>query len=222
MFLSLCPIMLLCLRLNAINFAHKYLTPFNMYVLLFLSPLQNWRWFHIIKRRGLKSRFLSQIVNAANPTYLYDTCLRGDDVEFRVSRPYAAISYAPTSGYSLVVAEVCIYGGENLHVLHITYMCTYSLLTVYFQFVLSSTFLINYAVYLFKKIKIKSMHMKIISSYFCTHQLHIYVYIKLDAREFRIYERLTPEALTAKIASEVYVCYVRLTFGYSNWSSLLF
>jgi len=46
-----------------------------------------------------------QVVSPGSPTYLYDVCLRADDVDVRASRPYAAVGKT-SSGYTLALAQV--------------------------------------------------------------------------------------------------------------------
>ena len=62
-----------------------------------------------LKRRGLKTRALSQVVSPGSATYLMggDVCLKAnEDLEYRETRPYAAIAYSAATGYTLVTASV--------------------------------------------------------------------------------------------------------------------
>ena len=62
-----------------------------------------------LKRRGLKTRALSQVVSPASATYLMggDVCLKAnEDIEYREARPYAAVALSPATGYTLVTAAV--------------------------------------------------------------------------------------------------------------------
>jgi len=49
------------------------------------------------KRQGLKRRVLSQVVSPGSPTYMYDLSLRQSELDFKPSRPYAAV-YCGTVG----------------------------------------------------------------------------------------------------------------------------
>jgi hypothetical protein len=62
-----------------------------------------------LKRRGLKTRALSQVVSPGSATYLMggDVCLKAnEDIEYREARPYAAVALSPATGYTLVTAAV--------------------------------------------------------------------------------------------------------------------
>ena len=62
-----------------------------------------------LKRKGLKTRALSQVVSPGSATYLMggDVCLKAnEDLEYRDARPYAAIAYSAATGYTLVTASV--------------------------------------------------------------------------------------------------------------------
>ncbi|CEL93038.1 unnamed protein product [Vitrella brassicaformis CCMP3155] len=50
--------------------------------------------------KRIKRRVLAQIVSPGSSTYLYDLCLRADDVGYRESRPYVALM-GTASGYSM-------------------------------------------------------------------------------------------------------------------------
>lgn len=54
----------------------------------------------------LKSRLLSQIVSPGASTYLYDCCLRPDDVEYPENRPFLGLLNLPSNGYTLVEVHV--------------------------------------------------------------------------------------------------------------------
>eukprot|EP00466_Bigelowiella_natans_P010135 jgi/Bigna1/82345/fgenesh1_pg.91_\ len=53
------------------------------------------------KWRGIKQRYLAQIVSAACSTYMHDLCLSASQLEFRENRPYVGIEMG-VLGYSLV------------------------------------------------------------------------------------------------------------------------
>ena len=48
----------------------------------------------------IKKRALTQVVSPGSPNYIYQMCLRPDDIEFGESRPYLGINYTP-QGYSV-------------------------------------------------------------------------------------------------------------------------
>ena len=52
----------------------------------------------------LQQRVLAQVVTPGTPTYVYDACLRTDDLDFADSRPYVGI--APSAG-GFTLVEVC-------------------------------------------------------------------------------------------------------------------
>jgi DNA mismatch repair ATPase MutS len=52
-------------------------------------------------RKAGKERGLSQIVSPASRTYIYDLCLRPEDIEFKENRPAVGILKTPANGYLL-------------------------------------------------------------------------------------------------------------------------
>ena len=58
------------------------------------------------KTSKLKTRVLAQIVSPGASTYLYDCCLRPDDVEFKENRPYVGLLRTPAAGFTLVEAHL--------------------------------------------------------------------------------------------------------------------
>eukprot|EP00953_Heterococcus_sp_UTEX-ZZ885_P014621 8276-Heterococcus_DN1.PRE.3 len=49
----------------------------------------------------IKQRVLAQVVTPGSPTYVYDACLRTDDLDFADSRPYVGVA-ASAGGYTMV------------------------------------------------------------------------------------------------------------------------
>jgi DNA mismatch repair ATPase MutS len=65
----------------------------------------------------MKTRALTQIVSPASSTYLYDLCLKSDDIEFKDNRPAVGILKTPASGYLLCqiyLDEQCMTISERL------------------------------------------------------------------------------------------------------------
>lgn len=65
----------------------------------------------------IKSRALTQIVSPASSTYVYDLCLRSDDIEFKDNRPAVGILKTAASGYLLCqiyLDEQCMTVSERL------------------------------------------------------------------------------------------------------------
>jgi hypothetical protein len=56
----------------------------------------------LINDNKTKQRVLSQIVSPASRTYIYDLCLRSEDIEFKENRPAIGIMKTPASGYLIV------------------------------------------------------------------------------------------------------------------------
>jgi len=52
--------------------------------------------------KKLKTRLLSQIVSPAASTYLYDCCLRPDDIEYPENRPFLGLLNLPSNGFTLI------------------------------------------------------------------------------------------------------------------------
>ncbi|CAN0379920.1 unnamed protein product, partial [Scytosiphon promiscuus] len=51
-------------------------------------------------KKSIKERALSQIVSPGSPNYLYEGCLRTDDISFRESKPFTGLM-KDSSGYLL-------------------------------------------------------------------------------------------------------------------------
>jgi len=51
-------------------------------------------------KKGIKTRALTQIISPSSRTYIYDLCLRSDDIEFREGRPVVGI-HSSATGYSV-------------------------------------------------------------------------------------------------------------------------
>ncbi|CAM9461786.1 unnamed protein product, partial [Discosporangium mesarthrocarpum] len=52
------------------------------------------------KKGGIKGRVLAQVASPGRPNYLYEACLRTDDVGFRESKPYVGVAKA-SNGFTL-------------------------------------------------------------------------------------------------------------------------
>ncbi|CAN0478805.1 unnamed protein product [Ectocarpus sp. 12 AP-2014] len=58
-------------------------------------------------KKGIKERALSQVLSPGSPNYLYEGCLRTDDISFRESKPYVGVM-KDSSGYLLCQASCCL------------------------------------------------------------------------------------------------------------------
>jgi hypothetical protein len=66
----------------------------------------------------LQQRVLAQVVTPGSPTYVYDACLRTDDLDFADSRPYVGVA-ASAGGYTMVEVSACLvlcFVGIHAHV----------------------------------------------------------------------------------------------------------
>ena len=131
------------------------------------------------KRRGLKTRFLSQVVSAGSPTYLYDLCLGKGDVDFKPGRCACRAEFARR-------AEGSLYRGARCRWFSLAVALNACSSRSWTPLVLPPSRRRPYAAV----------------SYSAAEGGYALAVASVEAREVEVLERLTPEALRSRIAAE--------------------